>query len=166
MHSGLFTLFFWGGYSTFLNFWKGDLEFKEGRKSWARQGTLIAPSSPTHCTPVLLRPDPSCLLGFLCGEPLFSAPLGPEVQRPRSCLPATVSCRISSGKDLLTCPSPLTQVITSNLFPLARQPGRDCKQAGGTSGPARGEASRQRRVGACSEREHKVAVAGQWPGRP
>lgn len=29
--------------------------------------------------------------------------------------------RISSGKDLLTCSSPLTQVVTSNLVPLARQ---------------------------------------------
>lgn len=71
-----------------------------------------------------------CLLVLFHGESPFPAPLGPEVWRPRNCLLATASSRISSGKDLLTCPSPLTQVLTGNLVPLARQPGRDNKQAG------------------------------------
>lgn len=39
--------------------------------------------------------------------------------------------RISSGKDLLTCSSPLTQVITSTWFPWpGRQPRRKGRQAG------------------------------------
>lgn len=64
------------------------------------------------------------------GSPLSLLPSAPEVRRPQSCLLATASSRISSGKDLLTCPSPLTQVLTGSLVPLAQQPGRDNKQAG------------------------------------
>lgn len=50
--------------------------------------------------------------------PTHPAPGSVEAQE----LPAGNShSRISSGKDLLTCSSPMTQVITSNLVPLARQ---------------------------------------------
>lgn len=106
----------------------------------------------------LWKPDSAAFWLSFMGNPFFPAPLGPEVQRPRSCLLATASSRISSGKDLLTCSSPLTQVVTSNLVPLARQPGRDSRQAG----PAERERQGPQRVESLLEARAPGGLLVTW----
>lgn len=78
-------------------------------------------------------------LGVFRGEPPF---LPAPSLCPRKCggpgqeLPPCAR-RITSGKDLLTCSSPLTQVTTSNLLWAGRQPGRGSgRQAGPEAGAA------------------------------
>lgn len=94
-------------------------------------------------------------LGVFHGEPPF---LPAPSLCPRKCggpgqeLPPCAG-RISSGKDLLTCSSPLTQVTTSNLLWAAGS-------LGGTAGGRRGQ--RQGRPSACGwgARSERALEAG------
>lgn len=107
----------WNGDAAFLLCPHGVREGAIGLGTWGRGGALEAWARP-RCL----------LLGFLRGA------LGPIPRCPRKCRgPAHTRAEFVQGR---ACSPllPLTQVGTSNLAPLARQPGRDA--AGPREGPA------------------------------